>query len=770
MRATYRSLFLSLCFSLLISIGSGTAARAYDASSTPVVVPNPVSISLEIETQTNTLFSNTLTVSACNDIPEASSTLSVNAKCAVEQSGIASDWSWNSAYNTFFLNSIGGVGNDYVNNNYWGWFSNLNYGQTGLSNHALTSGEYLLITLGRNPMKITVSSTSPMVGATTTVSVSESDLDSGWNQVWLPAASSTVSGFGTALTTDSNGNVDFVPTSVAELSLSATKVGYLPAATIVVSPYENVVAVATSTPVATEPETTTPSTQSSGGCGGSNSYLSMARVDMSSAINYLLSNQNADGSFSSLMLTDWAAIAFASAHQHTDTVATYLRSSTPVFSSVTDYERHAMALEALGINPYSGTSVNVIAPIVSALHDGYFGDSNLINDDIFSILPLMKAGYSQNSATVSAIVGYILHAQQSDGSWHGSADMTSATVQVLGVVQTLPDVSSALSRAQQYLVTAQHQDGGFGNEFSTSWAMQAFSALKQSSSAMVVGGNTPQSYLGKAQQADGGIGALSSATSTRVWSTAYAVPALAGASWGDILLSFAQPEIINSSVVGGAVASSSSPLLVKDFASTTVLFEPTDATTTASATAPTTVVVYTASATSTVPTKSTATKSVPHRIIVKTTSYKMPTVATVVVPEKHSLFGNVTTFFASLWDKIVGHKTQVAAVASSDSNRAITVTLSIYGLYTNAPITIQEGSTMLDALTVQSARDPHMQLLTKNYQGLGAMVESIGDNKNGVGGKYWQYKINGIMPQIGASSYVLKDGDMVEWIFTRPTL
>ena len=77
---------------------------------------------------------------------------------------------------------------------------------------------------------------------------------------------------------------------------------------------------------------------------------------------------------------------------------------------------------------------------------------------------------------------------------------------------------------------------------------------------------------------------------------------------------------------------------------------------------------------------------------------------------------------------------------------------------------------MLDALMVQSARDPHMQLFTKNYTGLGAMVESIGSNKNGADGKYWQYKINSIMPQIGASSYILKDGDMVEWIFTQSTL
>ena len=46
-------------------------------------------------------------------------------------------------------------------------------------------------------------------------------------------------------------------------------------------------------------------------------------------------------------------------------------------STVTDNERHAMALMSLGINPYSGTSVNYIKKIV----DSFSRKCNVSNAD-----------------------------------------------------------------------------------------------------------------------------------------------------------------------------------------------------------------------------------------------------------------------------------------------------------------------------------------------------------------------------------------------------
>ena len=38
---------------------------------------------------------------------------------------------------------------------------------------------------------------------------------------------------------------------------------------------------------------------------------------------------------------------------------------------------------------------------------------------------------------------------------------------------------------------------------------------------------------------------------------------------------------------------------------------------------------------------------------------------------------------------------------------------------------------------------------------------------NGTDEKYWQYLVDGIMPQIGADQYILKDGESIEWNFEK---
>ncbi|MDP4020766.1 MAG: DUF4430 domain-containing protein [Candidatus Adlerbacteria bacterium] len=93
------------------------------------------------------------------------------------------------------------------------------------------------------------------------------------------------------------------------------------------------------------------------------------------------------------------------------------------------------------------------------------------------------------------------------------------------------------------------------------------------------------------------------------------------------------------------------------------------------------------------------------------------------------------------------------------------VTLTIAELYDHQPMPISAGKTALAVLEELDVRDPAVNLFTKEYAGLGVLVEGIGELRNGTDGKYWQYRINGIMPQVGAGAYVLKDGDLVEWFF-----
>ena len=190
----------------------------------------PISINLDIEPIDSTLFIDKISDSSCT--PSASSTQAISGYCAVLQSGLEGTWS--SFGDAQFLDSVGGIANDYENNLYWGWFSNLEYGQTSLDQHILTSDENLLITLGKMPLQITVPTTTPSVSATTTVSVTEFGFDESWSGVWSPSVLSSVHIAGETFSTDSDGHYDIFVDSDTPLTLFASKDGFVNSNTIII--------------------------------------------------------------------------------------------------------------------------------------------------------------------------------------------------------------------------------------------------------------------------------------------------------------------------------------------------------------------------------------------------------------------------------------------------------------------------------------------------------------------------------------------------------
>jgi len=95
----------------------------------------------------------------------------------------------------------------------------------------------------------------------------------------------------------------------------------------------------------------------------------------------------------------------------------------------------------------------------------------------------------------------------------------------------------------------------------------------------------------------------------------------------------------------------------------------------------------------------------------------------------------------------------------------ISITLTIEGGRGNEPIAVSSDTTLLEVLQTLNTENSEIKLSTKEYAGMGTLIESIYGYKNGTDGKYWQYKVNGVMPQIGADKYILKAGDSVEWFF-----
>ena len=63
----------------------------------------------------------------------------------------------------------------------------------------------------------------------------------------------------------------------------------------------------------------------------------------------------------------------------------------------------------------------------------------------------------------------------------------------------------------------------------------------------------------------------------------------------------------------------------------------------------------------------------------------------------------------------------------------------------------------------------NLELGYKDYGGgLGVMVESINGITNNVEpGHFWQYWVDNSYAQIGASNYQLKNGDIIEWKYTK---
>jgi hypothetical protein len=270
--------------------------------------------------------------------------------------------------------------------------------------------------------------------------------------------------------------------------------------------------------------------------GGGGVGLPQISVFIPSAFSYLRSVQSANGSFGNFdMYTDWAAIAYGAAgilDSSHDALLSYFYSHAALSSLLTDNERRSMALLALGQNPYSFNGINYIDAIVKNFDGTQFGDQNLINDDIFALIPLVGAGYTPDDDIIARDIQFIISKQKNDGSWEESIDMTAAAIQALQPFNAEENIASSIIKAGVYIANEQGTDGGWNNVFSTSWAVQAMNALNMS---WTKNGNNGLNYLAAKQEADGAILSVNETLQNRIWATSSAIPATLGKSWSAIM-------------------------------------------------------------------------------------------------------------------------------------------------------------------------------------------------------------------------------------------
>jgi|GEM_PF-4345541 len=499
------------------------------------------SINLRIETEAGTVFDAPLEVAACPETTD-SAISTMSAMCAVKQSGLESDWGfWD---NSAFLNSLAGYENNISGNGiYWQWFSNLEYGQTALNLHALSEGENLLLSYGVNPLKLEATDSAPPVNSTSTIRLFEFGLDENWMPVWNPSVGSALIINDEKIDNPTGDYELFIGTS-SPYVIYGEKTGYVKSRTLTITPLP---------PIEDEEEEDNSEdnqgenqNQNQAGGGGGTVIPPVAiNIDSSKLVNFLLAGQNADGSMPSMMITDWTAIALAALGDNTEKIKNYLLTDPHPGNLLTDYERRAMALMSLGISPYSGTKTNYINKITEKYANGQSGDPENFNDDIFAILVLRKAGFSAEDKIFRGALSQLLSAQRPDGGW-GGVDLTSAAIEALLTVKNSAGAEEAIAKARLYLKEKQGSDAGFGNSFSTSWALQAIYALRENENDWKKNNKTPLEYLAGLQNSDGGLDSPAADKNTRLWASAYALPAGLKKSWPDILLNFSQPTKTDS--------------------------------------------------------------------------------------------------------------------------------------------------------------------------------------------------------------------------------
>lgn len=237
---------------------------------------------------------------------------------------------------------------------------------------------------------------------------------------------------------------------------------------------------------------------------------------------YLQAQQHADGGFGGVQVTAWATLGLRAAGAQTGAATDYLVAHEDALESATDVEL-AVAAEAAAGTP----SPSLLARLHALEHpDGSIGP--LVNSTIWGTIALRQAGEPVAAATVR----FLLRRQTRAGGWSwvapGAADSndTAAAVEALRAAGVR---GAPIRRALSFLRGFERRDGGFelqrgrgSDTQSTAWAIQAFLAAGVKPPAAAY------RYLARMQRADGSLRYSVGSTTTPVWVTAQALPALAG--------------------------------------------------------------------------------------------------------------------------------------------------------------------------------------------------------------------------------------------------
>ena len=289
--------------------------------------------------------------------------------------------------------------------------------------------------------------------------------------------------------------------------------------------------------------------------------LPVLAADTTAALDYLQSQQNADGGFGSGFSPDStvgstadAALAIvavggdlASFDQGGNTPLTYLATNAASAATSGDLAKLILAAVAAGENPRQLSGLDSVAKLEGTVGaDGRIGtETDTFVGHALAILALKSA----QRPIPAVAVEYTKSAQQEDGSWawDGSAETPGDTNSTAFAVQALLAAgeatgSDAVSRALAYYKAIQNDDGGWPyqnpSEYgtatdanSTAVTIQAILAVGQdpaSADWTTEADNTPVAALAALQNESGAFAWQAAMPDDNLLATIQALPALAG--------------------------------------------------------------------------------------------------------------------------------------------------------------------------------------------------------------------------------------------------
>ncbi|MBN1135472.1 MAG: cell wall anchor protein [Anaerolineae bacterium] len=325
----------------------------------------------------------------------------------------------------------------------------------------------------------------------------------------------------------------------------------------------------------------------------------LAAIDTTAALEYLRTQQNADGGFgsgfspdSSLSSTADAVLAIvatggdlAAFDKGGNTPLTYLAAQAPSAAAGGDLAKLILAATAAGENPRQLGGVDSVAKLEALIGaDGRIGGAT---DTFFGHCLAVLALKSAERPIPAAAVDLIKTAQQAGGgwAWDGSAataadtNTTAVAVQALAAAGEAP-ASKAIAQALSYYQGIQNEDGGwpyqspssFGTTTdanSTAVTIQAILAAGQDPAGAewtTATGQMPVAALEALQNPSGAFAWQATVSDDNLLATVQALPALAGKPFPlatiDVGPAAAPPPPDTIPVTGGPAMNLALPLIL----------------------------------------------------------------------------------------------------------------------------------------------------------------------------------------------------------------